>query len=1593
MGASAQGPWDLMSGQLGVWYAQQLAPDNPAYNIGDCTEIHGELDADLFVRALRRTVQEAETFRLRLCVEGGTPRQFLGDAGEVPVHVADLRGEADPRAVAQEWIQADLDTPVELVGGALSGHAFFVLGSDRFLWYQRAHHIVLDGNGLSQFAERLSQVYGVLRAGGDPAESALRSVSELIETDRVYRGSQERDRDRRFWLETFSDHEEETASEGPQGRRLAGRSLTHQQDLGVDATAGLRATAKRLRVSFAGLVIAASAVYQHRSTGAQDVVLGVSASGRTSMREVGIPGMTANIMPIRLRVRPGMSVEELARQTQRALHSGLRHQRYQYPDLLRDLKRVGGTPLYDMIVDVMVADRRIGFGDCAITRTGLASGPAESLKIDVLGDAAEGGVQTIIEMNREYYDAEAASSVSRRFLAVLDWLSSAPATACVSTVDLLDPAERRLVLETWNDTVVPGEALPVPQRFAAQVAATPQAVAVVADGAAVCYAELDARANRLAHHLLAQGVGAQSLVGLCLPRGLQAIEAILAVWKAGAAYLPLDPAYPAQRLDQLLADSGAGHVLGEAALIGELAAQGVRTIALDDPTVLAELIARPTAAPELGLMADQLAYVIYTSGSTGKPKGVAVTHRGLANYVASVPGHVGFGTPGGRYALLQPTVTDLGNTVVFASLTTGGELHVLQEGAVTDPSAVAQYLAENRIDFVKVVPSHLAALGAAAGLAALMPAGVLVLGGEAASPTLVDALLEVAGDRGVFNHYGPTETTIGVVAGRLDRKPVADGVVPLGVPVANTRAYVLDGSLSPVPVGAAGELYVAGPQVARGYVGRAGLTAQRFVACPFGPAGERMYATGDLVRWTTDGELVHLGRTDEQVKVRGFRVEPGEVQAVLAAHESVAQAAVVVREDVPGDKRLVAYVVPAAAQTADAARLSELVLVFLAERLPGYLVPSAVVVLDVLPLTANGKLNRAGLPAPDYLSSTAKAVGRGPATVHEEILCGVFAQVLGVERVGLDDDFFTLGGHSLLAIRLISRIRTVLNVELPIQVFFEVPSPAGVAAWLAESAVTEGRAALVPAERPERVPLSFAQRRLWFLGQLEGPSVTYNASVALRLSGELDRQALAAAFNDVIGRHEVLRTVLPAVDGEPYQRVLSVEACGFELAVVEVAPQELDGAVAEASGYAFDLSAEVPLRATVFAVAPQEHVLVVLMHHIAGDGWSTGPMLRDVSEAYAARLGGAAPVWEPLPVQYADYAVWQRELLGDEQDPDSVLSGQVAYWREALAGAPEELELPADRRRPAVASYRGHEVLLDAPAELHARVLEVARERGVTLFMVLQAALAVTLNRIGAGTDIPIGSPVAGRTDEALNDLVGFFVNTLVVRTDLSGDPTFDEVLERVRETSLGAFAHQDVPFEKLVEELSPTRSMARHPLFQVMLTLQNTESARLELPGLRADRVPTGLVFGKFDLDLNLSEAFDADGAPAGLRGVLLAAGDLFDAQTVRRIGDWLLQVLETVAEDPQLRVGRIDLLDPAERRLLLEEWNDTARPLVDATLPGLFAGQVARTPDAVAVVFEGVEVSFGELDARANRLARLLVGRGVGPESVVAVVMERGV
>ncbi|MGP4092178.1 amino acid adenylation domain-containing protein, partial [Streptomyces sp. KR55] len=846
----------------------------------------------------------------------------------------------------------------------------------------------------------------------------------------------------------------------------------------------------------------------------------------------------------------------------------------------------------------------------------------------------------------------------------------------------------------------------------------------------------------------------------------------------------------------------------------------------------------------------------------------------------------------------------------------------------------------------------------------------LVVAGEASSADLVGRW---STGRRMINAYGPTETTVCATMSA----PLNGGHrPPIGLPIANMRTYVLDGRLRPVPVGVPGELYLAGAGVARGYLNRPALTADRFVACPFGAPGERMYRTGDLVERRADGTLVYLGRTDDQVKVRGHRVELGEIESALTAQPEVAQAAVVTRADRPG--QIIAYVVPSGA--ADDSLGADL-RGRLTGRLPSFMVP-AVVVLSVLPLTPNGKLDRRALPVPEF----GAVAGRAPRTPVEEVLCGLFAEVLGVSRVGIDDGFFDLGGHSLLATRLVSRVRSVLGVELPLAALFDAPTVAGLAGRVEAPESGAARRVLVRRERPEVVPLSFAQQRLWFLNRLQGVDALYNMPVVLRLRGELDRAALRLAVGDVVARHEALRTVFPDTDGRARQ--VALDTWDVPLPVVDTDEQALPELLREAAGAGFDLARELPLRVTLFSLGEREHVLALVMHHIAGDGWSMGPLAHDLGTAYAARHDGRVPDWQPLPVQYADYALWQRELLGAEDDPGSLAHEQLEYWRTALAGLPEELDLPTDRPRPLAASHVGGRVTVDWDAELHRYLVEFARGSSASAFMVVQAALAVLLSRLGAGEDIPIGTPVAGRTDEALDDLVGFFANTLVLRTDVSGGPTFREVLARVRATDLAAYAHQDVPFERLVELVNPARSRARHPLFQVLLAFQNTPEVTLRLPGLSVETAGLDVGVAKFDLSLNIQERHD-DQRPGGIGGTLEYNGDLFDRGSAAAIAARLERTLRALLADPDRPVDRVDILDEDERHQVLTAWNATSSETRHQTLPGLFEAQAARTPSATAVRMGDAHLTYAELNALANGVARQVTGPGVGPEDLVAVAM----
>ena len=1205
-------------------------------------------------------------------------------------------------------------------------------------------------------------------------------------------------------------------------------------------------------------------------------------------------------------------------------------------------------------------------------------------------DGEPAGLGLSFEYALDLFDQATVQAMAERLELLLRQAVGDPGRP-VGSFEVLTDAERGLLAE-WNDTAREVPAASVPELIEAQAARTPDADAVVFEGEVLSYAELNRQANRLARYLVSLGAGPERLVAVALPRSLDMIVAVLAVLKSGAAYLPLDTGYPADRIAYMLTDAKPVAVLTVAGQSSSPA--GVPQLALDDPEVVGRLAG--LAAADLRdeerttqPLAGHPAHVIYTSGSTGRPKGVVVSRGAVSNLLAWARERF---SAAELSRVLGATSLNFDVSVfeIFATLTAGGCLEVVGNVlALADRSWSGS--------LISAVPSALAQVLGVPGVRA--SARTVLLGGEGISVQVAAAVQTALPGARFMNGYGPTEAAVFVASWSTDG--AVGSAPPIGRATANMRAYVLDAALALVPVGVGGELYVAGPQLARGYLNRPGLTAERFVACPFGGPGERMYRTGDVVRWSADGELEFLGRADDQVKVRGFRIELGEVEAALAGAPGVGLAAVVVREDQPGDRRLVGYVVPTAGAAVDPA----VVRAAAGRLLPGYMVPSAVVVLDSLPLNPSGKLDRRALPAPDFAAAAVDG-GRAPSTPQEEILCELFAQVLGVDRVGVYDSFFDLGGHSLLVTRLISRVRSVLGAELGVRTVFENPTVGGLAGAL--DGAGAARPPLVRAARPERLPLSFAQQRLWFLAQLEEDNPTYNIPYAWRLRGSLDAGALRAALHDVVTRHEALRTVFPVADGQPYQQVLTPEAALPELTEVPADETRLPRLAAGAARHLFDLARELPIRAWLFTVADQEraeqeYVLVLVMHHIAGDGWSSGVLMRDLAAAYAARLGGRAPAWPELPVQYADYTLWQRALLGDggddgergrgdDGDDGGILPAQVSFWAGALAGLPAELDLPVDRPRPAVPSYQGALVGVELDAGLHRALTALAREHQVTLFMVVQAALAVLLARSGAGTDIPLGTPVAGRGDEAVHDLVGFFVNTLVLRTDVSGDPTFGQLLGRVRDADLAAYANQDLPFERLVEALNPVRSPSRHPLFQVMLAAADADTGEVAwgAPGLDVQAEPLVLDAAKFDLTLAFRQRRGADGEPAGLGLSFEYALDLFDQATVQAMAERLELLLRQAVGDPGRPVGSFEVLTDAERGLLAE-WNDTAREVPAASVPELIEAQAARTPDADAVVFEGEVLSYAELNRQANRLARYLVSLGAGPERLVAVALPR--
>ncbi|MFD3496882.1 amino acid adenylation domain-containing protein [Streptomyces sp. NPDC058678] len=1568
---SAPGGLDLSAAQRSMWFGQRLDAAGPAYNVGEYTEIHGPVDPVSFRAAVRQVVDATETLRARFATDGGSVRRLVeaDPAWELPV--VDLTDEPDARSAADVWTAADFATPFDLERAPLFRYALLKLTDAHWIWYQRYHHIAVDGYSCSLIARRVADAYTAL-VTGTPHSPASAPLAPLVAEDEAYRDGTRHTSDRAYWARVLADRPDPVSlSERPP--QVADRFLRRTGHLAEVAGDLVHAAAEHAGTRWSRVVLAATAAHLHRLTGAGDVVLGLAVTARESETALATPGMASNVLPLRLSVRPDMAASDLVHQAATATRDLLAHQCHRGEDLRRDLDWPrDGRRFFGPVVNIMAFGPELRFAGHPTTRHNLSTGPVEDLAVNVYDRADGAGLRVDFDASPALYaDAELAAH-HRRFVRFLERFAAAVLApgSSVGQIELAMPEEAPRAL---LDGAAPrGRETTVPALFAERVAAAPDATALVQGERVTTYRELNERANQFAHRLLGLGVRPENRVAVLMDRSDNLVVALLGVLKAGAAYVGLDPRAPAARVRRILAETDAAALLTDTAFAGAAkeAYEGPLVVTDADPTLDTE----PDTDPAVPVHPAQLAYVSHTSGSTGTPKGVAVTHRDIAALVTDSA----FGDGAHACVLVHsPTAFDASTYEMWVPLLTGGTAVIADPDQDVDAAAVRSLTGRHRLTSLWLTAGlfRLAAdedPGCFAGLRQVWT------GGEAVPAPAVRRVLASCPELTVTDGYGPTETTTFATSRPCPAGSPVPDPLPIGRPLDGMRAYVLDGALRPIPPGTVGELYVAGPGVARGYLGRPGASAERFVADPHGPVGTRMYRTGDRVRVTPDGELEFHGRADGQVKLRGFRIEPGEIETALAAHPEVGQAVAVVRED--RERHLVAYAIPAEGAAPDPGTLRE----HLAGRLPDFMVPSAVVVLDRLPLTVNGKLDRAALPAPP----TAAAVpAKAARTAHEEVLCALFADVLGRPDVGPGDSFFALGGHSLLALRLLGRIRTALGIEPTLRDVFRTPTPSGLAR-LADtgSAVRAVGPRPVPRTAATEAPLSSAQRRLWFLHRLEGTGAAYHIPLATRLTGgPLDADALGAALADVVARHELLRTVYPDTDGIPRRRLL--DRVRPEIREERVTEAELNARLAELADERFDLAEEPPIRAHLLVLGPEDHVLLLVLHHVAADGWSLAPLLRDLATAYRARLAGKQAEFEPLPVQYGDYSAWQHELLEHDR------GRQLDHWRQALAGLPDELALPADRPRPARATHLGGDIPVRLDADLHRRLRELATESGATVFMVVQAGLAALLSRLGAGTDIPLGTPVAGRADEMFDDLVGCFVNTLVLRTDTSGDPSFRDLLGRAREADLAAYAHQDLQFEHLVEALNPPRSLARHPLFQVMLAFRPTDGPLLDLPGLDARTLPVETGTTKIDLTFNLGEHRAPDGSPAGIDGFLQYSADLFDRRTAEELAARLERLLRAAADAPDRSIGALDILAPDERHRLLVEFNDTAREVPDTPFPRMFEARAVEAPDHVAVTDAEVSLTYGQLDARSDRLARALTSYGAGPGRIVAFSLPRSV
>ena len=1550
----------LSFAQQRLWFLETLRPGTPLYNLPQVWNLRGALSVPKLAAALGEAVRRHEALRT---VFTDDPLQVVlpKSDGPFPLEIVDLSGQGEE--TAEGLLRSEAARPFDLRTGPLFRALLVRLGEEDHRLLLCMHHIVSDGWSMDVLARELSALY----RGGSLRPLPIQ-YPEFAVWQRLWLSGEVLERQLAWWRERLAGAPAalELPTDFPRPAVPSLRGGLERASLG-DLAAGLPQVARGSNATVFMAVLAAFQALLQRYTGQDDLLVGAPVAGRDRGDLEGLVGFFVNLLPMRAELAGAPAFDRFLADTREAALNAFAHQDVPFERLVEELAPERDLSRAPLVQAMLLLQDEPSLPDFPGVEASFARVHPGTAKFDLTltVERAAGGLRAHVEYASDLFEAATARRLLGHFRNLLEGIVANPETS-LPDLPLLGEEERAQIA-AWNEEMRRDHSQDglLHGLFEEQARRTPDALAVVAAGGVrLTYAELERRSGELARHLRGLGVGPEVPVGIFLRRSADLIVAMLAVLRSGGLYVPVDPAYPEERVAFLLEDSGCGVILTEEGLAGRLPqgdltpwpplpspshrpGEGERDslrIALGGGALSREAGEGRGGGP----LPNNLAYLIYTSGSTGRPKAVAIEHRSavvLARWAKEAF------TPGELSGVIASTsiTFDLSVFEIFVTLAWGGTVFVVE-----DALAVPEFFAAERgvPTLINTVPSAIAELLRTDGLPATVR--TVNLAGEALTRALSDRVYERPETERLYNLYGPSEDTTYSTWALIERPGGRNPAI--GRPVHDSRAFVLDPWLQPLPVGVPGELFLAGAGLARGYLGRPELTAERFIPDPFsGTPGGRMYRTGDRVRLRPDGELEYLGRLDYQVKIRGFRIELGEVEAVLARHPAVSQTAVLAREN-----RLVAWVALREPVSREALRG------WLAERLPEYMVPGQWAFLDALPLTPNGKVDRkalARLASPEEEAGTIEA----PRNPVEELLAGLFAEVLG-RPVGIRDDFFHLGGHSLLAVQLASRIRAAFGADPGVRGVFERPTVAGLAERIAHADRPE-LPPLSPMARVDRehgAPLSFAQERLWFLDRFERGSNAYNLPLAFSISGPLKVEALAAALGEVVHRHEALRTVFrEGPDGQPIQVVRPFAPP--ILPVVELPAEEADRWEAELAALPFDLETGPLFRAALLRTGPEEHRLLLSLHHVVSDGWSVGVLMRELGAAYAGR-----PLPE-LPVQYADYAVWQRQWLSGE-----ALESELAWWRERLGGIPQSLSLPVDRARPPVQSYRGDVRRTSLPLELNV----LARRSGTTFFMTALAAFDAFLGRVTAEEDVVVGTPVANRDRVEVEGLIGFFVNTLVLRVSLAGDPTFEELLARVRSASLEAYAHQDLPFEKLVAELSPERNLSQHPIFQVSLSAQELPQPKPDFGDLDVRVAEVRTPTSKFDLSLHLGRSFAA----------AEYASDLFDAATVDRFLGCFRTLLAGAVDQPGARISDLPLMTAGEQAQLRAAWSGGAADPPSAwTLHGMIEEQARRTPDAVALDTDAGLLTFAGLMERADAVARTLAGLGVGPETRVALCAGR--